>query len=308
MVQSAVYALGLLGTNDGVDPLDQRIRAALAAAPKTASDQQARNFALIALAKSGGRFAQAPARPEDGIDEVSRALLGQLADGKIALGSWAALACGVLGHELLETSPDSPKVGALQRVVRESLRDTKNPTMVGALAISSGLLGDVEAAPLLLERLKSEKDDDACGYVAVGLGLMGARDAVAGIQAIVAESKYRPELLKQTAIALGLLGDKSVVPQLLALLQEARGLASQASVASALGFIGDRRSVAPLTAMLANPELTPRARAFAAVALGLVGDKELLPWSTKIGLDLNYRATTQTLTDRTAGTGILDIL
>ena len=49
------------------------------------------------------------------------------------------------------------------------------------------------------------------------------------------------------------------------------------------------------------------ARGFAAVALGIVADKELLPWNSKISADINYVATTSTLTDA-SGTGILDIL
>jgi len=44
------------------------------------------------------------------------------------------------------------------------------------------------------------------------------------------------------------------------------------------------------------------------VALGIVADKEELPWNTKISVNINYRANTQTLTSPDAGTGILDIL
>ena len=47
---------------------------------------------------------------------------------------------------------------------------------------------------------------------------------------------------------------------------------------------------------------------FAAVALGIVADKEPLPWNSKISININYRANTQTLTDSEQGTGILDIL
>ena len=47
---------------------------------------------------------------------------------------------------------------------------------------------------------------------------------------------------------------------------------------------------------------------FAAVALGIVSDKEDLPWNAKISIDGNYRANTTTLTSPDAGTGILDIL
>ena len=42
--------------------------------------------------------------------------------------------------------------------------------------------------------------------------------------------------------------------------------------------------------------------------LGIVADKEVLPWNAKISIDANYRANTTTLTNPAEGTGILDIL
>ena len=184
----------------------------------------------------------------------------------------------------------------------------KDPGKLGAFAVAAGILGDVEGKPLLLQRLDTERDDRARGYVALGLGLMNAREAVERLNTIVPESKYRPELLMQASVALGLLGDKDAVPKLIALLEESRGLATQASLSRALGFIGDRRSIEPLARMLRNQDLQPGARGFAAAALGIVADKDLLPWNSQIALDLNYRASTATLTNPAGGTGILDIL
>ena len=57
---------------------------------------------------------------------------------------------------------------------------------------------------------------------------------------------------------------------------------------------------------LQNESLTERARGFAAVALGIVADKELLPWNSKISVDLNYRAAVSSLSD--GGSGIVEIL
>ena len=134
------------------------------------------------------------------------------------------------------------------------------------------------------------------------------RGSIDSIQAIVTRSKYQPDLLKSAAIGLGLLGDKKVVPTLIEMLDGARGLASQAALASALGFIGDHRSVDPLIAMLEDDGKTALARGFAAAALGIVADKETLPWNAKVSVDINYRANTSTLTAPQAGTGILDLL
>jgi len=308
VVQSAVLALGLLGTNDAGSALDVRIREALIDVQDEVGDQQARNFAMIALAKLAGTTAEGAKDPQGGIDAVSKALLAQLAEGKSAVRPWAGLACGVMVHELVGAKVESARIPVLQQAVREAFAEEREPARLAALAVSSGIMGDVEAKAGLLKRLQYEKEDSTRGYVALALGLMSAHDATDPIQKIVDEAKYRPDLLKQAAIALGLLGDKDLVPKLVTLLQESKGLATQASLSSALGFIGDHRSIDPLVAMLQNENLTERARGFAAVALGIVADKELLPWNSKIGVDLNYRAATQTLTDQAAGTGILDIL
>jgi len=61
-----------------------------------------------------------------------------------------------------------------------------------------------------------------------------------------------------------------------------------------------------LVKLLHNESITPLSRAFAAVALGGVADKEPLPWNSKISVDMNYRAAVETLTNHVSG--ILDIL
>lgn len=91
------------------------------------------------------------------------------------------------------------------------------------------------------------------------------------------------------------------------MLKTAKGLSSQAAIASALGTIGDSRSVDPLVEFLKDKSYTETARGFAAVALGIVCDKEDLPWNAKLAINANYRANTVTLTGD-GGTGILDIL
>lgn len=306
VVQGCVLALGQIGTNDGADPLDAEIRATLQELPKDGPDQQTRYFALIALAKIGGSFGATEC--ETGVREAGSTLLRQLGEGKGNTRPWAGLACGVLADLLGKSSAHTTTIGALQQAVRGALEEEKDPSRIGALAISAGIMKDLEAKSILLERLDKEKDDTARGYVAIALGLMNARDAIGKINRIVDESKYRPEMMRQAAIALGLLGDPDLVPKLTALLAESKSRATQASITSALGFIGDERSIDALVALLENAAMTDGARGFAAVALGIVGDKDLLPWNSQIGLDLNYRASTPTLTEFETGTGILDIL
>ena len=59
-------------------------------------------------------------------------------------------------------------------------------------------------------------------------------------------------------------------------------------------------------ALLLDTSISQLSRAFAAVALGGIADKELLPWNSKIAVNTNYRASVETLTNKTSG--ILDIL
>ena len=76
------------------------------------------------------------------------------------------------------------------------------------------------------------------------------------------------------------------------MLGNAKGMATQAAIASALGQIGDRNSIEPWSTC-SSSTMTGSARGFAAVALGIVCDKEMF-WNTKIGRNINYRANSST--------------
>ena len=298
--QSSILALGLIGTNAAEDAA---IRKAIEEVPAELSDQQSKNFSTIAMAKVGASGTQGY---EDGVEQAGKFLLKHL-DGKSNIRPWAGLAIGVMGAKAQEEGINHEILAELGSALRTSLKEEKGMQRLAAYAIGTGIMGDLESSEILQDYLKKVKDFEALGYVAVALGLMNERNAIEPIQEIIDESKYRPELLKQAAIALGLLGDKELVDKLIEMLQTSKGLATQAAISSALGFIGDQRSIDPLVEMLRNKDLTDRARGFAAVALGIVADKEELPWNTKIAVDLNYRASVSTLVDPN-GTGILDIL
>jgi len=307
VLQSVALALGQLATTDLHDPLERRTLETLVELTRE-GDTQTRYFALIGLAQVGARWPSEERASEEGLELITRTLLRNLGESKGVMPSWAALACGVLGHGLASSPQAVNRIAALQSAVRAVLEETRSPERLGACMVAAGLLGDLDASDELLRRLATQKDDGSRGYAALGLGLMDAREALGEVQTVVAESKYRPDLLKQAAIALGLMGDKKAAELLASQLATAQGLATQASLSSALGFIGDRRSIDPLVAMLKDTDLTARARGFAAAALGIVGDRSRLPWNSLISRNLNYRASTSTLTDAGTGTGILDLL
>jgi HEAT repeat protein len=146
----------------------------------------------------------------------------------------------------------------------------------------------------------------------VGLGLLDDRTAIPAIREIVKTAANRPALLSESAIGLALLGDKETLTELLTMLRDPKNrvFAVQASLAVTIGYIGDSRAVAPLAAMLTDESqgLTEGSRAFAAAALGLVCDKEDLPWNFKVATNVNYTALVSTLNDPASQTGILNLL
>ncbi len=301
---SCVLALGEVADADE-DPIDARIRGALLDLAGSSPQPQIRSFAVISLARIAGRPGCGQGSPMAATEGTRRALRKLLEGGRTSIRPWAGLALGVLGRDLAAIEvPSDPKIDA---ALRAALAAARAPEVVGALSIAVGLRGDQEAKGVLIEKLEAVRDDNARGYVALGLGLMGAADAVEPIQAVVKGSKYRPELLRQAAISLGLLGDKRITADLIQMLESSSSLSAQASVAAALGAIGDARSIDPLIAMLGDETITARARGFAAVALGIVADEEPIPWNARISAGINYRANTTTLTDP-SGAGILDIL
>lgn len=305
--QSCILALGQLGDCDA-DAVDATIRKALMDSYEKMADEQSKNFSLIALAQVAGRPGQG-ANPIAAFDDKKsnpRTFLLSRLEGKSSTVSWSALALAVMERSLDDAN--QPSSNDTRVALRDALEKSKAPPEIGALSIAVGMLRYEGAKEALRSKFDKISEPEARGFAAIGLGLMDDRGAIQMITEVLRKSKYQPDLLKSAAIGLGLLGDKDIVPELITMLESAAGLSSQAAISSALGFIGDARSIDPLIAMLDDTQKTARARGFAAVALGIVADKEDLPWNAKISVNANYRANTTTLTSPSTGTGILDIL
>jgi HEAT repeat protein len=301
--QSCVIGLGLLGDADDSE-LDKKIRESLYAIPKSVPDQQTRAFALIALGNVGSNKGSGE-NSFYATKEVQSYLIRNIVRGKTFVKPWATISLGVLANHLSEGKVAvSP---AIYEVLRSGINEEKSPTRVSAVSVATGLAGSPELGELLLKKLRVTKDAEAQGYLCVSLGLLNHRGAIEDITHIVEKSKYRPALLQQAAIGLGLMGDRNLVNELVGMLKESKSLGSQASIVMALSFIGDSRSIDPLVSLLSDETYTETARGFAAVALGMVADRTMLPWNSDLSCDLNYRASTPTL-NAVEGTGVLNIL
>lgn len=304
--QSAVLALGRLA-DAGASPQAVGARQALMRKAAKDADEQVRAFALVALGQAGSR----PGAERDwsglsGRDTPRSFLLERLSSGKVSTRAWAALGLAVLERGLDDVG--GPGSDAAREALVASLADAGNPDEIGALAIACGLVRDRRAGAVLRERLGEVADPEARGNLCIALGLLDERGAKEAIATLVENSKYQPALLQSAATGLGLMGDRDVALQLVGMLEKASGLAAQASIAGALGYIGDDRSVRPLLNLLGDQQKTALARAFAAAALGIVGDKDDLPWGSRFSVDVNYRANVATLIDPGGSLGLLNLL
>ena len=249
------------------------------------------------------------ADPLDTRMEVELALGKLTRRGSTGIRPWAALALGVLDFHLQESgqrgiSPDS------RATLRDGFESTAEIQRRSAYAIALGLAKDQASAKVFAAELADTKNPELAGYCAVALGMLDARAHAELLIDRLQESKRRPWLLRHLAIGLGLMGDVRGRDELLALIAPQDGsrvrLAPLAAATAGLGLVGDRETLDPLTRALHDDRLTPLGRAFAAVALGMVCDTDLLPWNHRVSSDLNYRASVESLSSP-MGTGILDL-
>jgi HEAT repeat protein len=305
--QSMAQALGLLTKAD--DPhakktfevLQEKIEKELS------KNKQLAYFGMIALGQISGS-----GDPNNAIDKY---LLDKaMAEGGVVMTrAWAALALGVAAFDQLNATTPKKLEDSYGARLTEKMMSIKDGEQRAAYAIALGLMRYTPAATAIKKSLFEDiKDDTWRGYFATGLGLMNEKTAIDGIKKAVTQSTRRPEFLREAAISLGLLGDKKVLDDLVNILKDKdnKTVAVQAAVATALGYVGDRRAIKPLCTVLADEkkELSSESRAFAAVALGIVCDKEEYPWNFKISTDLNYTAAVETLNDQGSQTGLLNLL
>lgn len=263
-------------------------------------DQQTRSFAALALARIGGKG-------------PFTYLVSQLHGANKAIEQpWLAVSLGVIAaKQRIEGSHEGKYAEQFEQLTKALLKQfakARNPGTIGALAIALGLTGAPEARDVLRRTLVEEaKRDDVAGYVALALGLLQDSRAIPDLRVLRKASGRRTFVMMQSVRALGLLGDHTLTEQLNSeLAAPGVTLIRLSAIASALAQIGDRRSLPALQKLMADQDVAPLTRAFAAVALGGVCDKDPLPWNSVYATQVNYRASTETLTDGMAG--ILDLL
>lgn len=271
--RSAILAFGLCS-----GPGDSGARL-LVRALHDEPDTTARYWAVIALGRIGG--------------ETSRKELEEtLRRGDPELRAYAALGLGLIARAGPgEADANRRSLGH----VMDAFREEKVPCVRGAQAIALGLASFEEAREPVKQALVSGGEPAFQAFACVALGLLGARDAKETLLEVLRSS--RPEVQSEAAIGLGLLGMREAIRDLTPLLARKGSLWQMGSVSQALGLIGDATAVPPLVEMARNRELPTMTRAFAIVALGMLGERASLPVLSNVCRDLNYRAQVETLNE-----------
>ena len=280
--QSAVIALGRLCT-----PEDREVVDLLTDLASSGNDHATSNFAFVALGRIGALAAAEPARHEAMLEDLDRFLLRQLTKPKRKRAiPFAATACGLVarGYPL-----DHEARALYGEKLLQTFERTRQPEHRAAIAIGLGLGELTVAGATLLEEWEDSSDRDLKGYLAEAIGLLRFEDAAPQLLDELeddADSGYRVKV----AVALGLMGNRDVSDRLVKELAQARTLWVIASTANAIGRVGDRGAVPGLDKIMNERSRPGLARAFAAVAVGLIAEKTAYPWNTRLSVGANYLA------------------
>ncbi|MBL8899312.1 MAG: hypothetical protein JNM84_16870 [Planctomycetes bacterium] len=284
-------ALLALGRNAAALSPGQRSRAlrALAQARERSAGFSERSFATLALGQLGS-------------DEDLAALERELGRGVHLDQPWIALALGLAARNEIEQGRD---VGSRVKALRAAFAKARAPETRGALAIALGLAQASDASADLRTAFGEERISRTRGYLALALGMIGDRAAIPAIRAALAKGGHDPEDVDALATSLGLLGDAEAVPLLLAQMRESKSIAELGGLAAGLGRIGEARTAEGLLDLARDAKASSAARTYALSALGMLFESGPLPWNALYAEDLNYFATTATLS---GGSGVLDLL
>lgn len=278
---------------------DRQVIDALLDAIDKRTDDQTRHFAIMALAQIGGRDGEI-GDPSKNAEEHARLLnffLGELTKPKkVTHQPFGALGLAIYARTQPEKAQDAGDK------ILEQFNRTNNPSYKGAMAVALGLLNHKQAQEAVWTEFEDSRDQPLRGYLAVSLGLMRATGKAEAIRSLILTKGLEPSFRLQLARGLGLMGDTEAVKTLVDYLKTAETTAESSTSAQALGLIGDRSAVDPLLEIIRNTSNVDLQRAFSAVALGIIGEKEDLPWNYVFSVNSNYRAKVPALSE------ILDIL
>ncbi|MBI1849739.1 MAG: HEAT repeat domain-containing protein [Planctomycetes bacterium] len=166
-------------------------------------------------------------------------------------------------------------------ILRRALLDSSTTASLrGACAIGLGILGDRPSIPAL-RAIYRASDGELRGWAVLALGLVGDRSFVPDLEGVLLDPKPSVDL-EPYVIAAGLLGDRALVREVQKSLEEGIDRKREAYLVKAAGYLREEAFVKPCAAALRNADGHENTRAYAAFALGALGDRLEVPALTQL--------------------------
>jgi HEAT repeat protein len=277
--RSAVLALGrVMAERELPADLRERARKALAKALHKDRDVLVRSFAAVAL---GGM------RETEALGTLDRSLRS---GGRVTIKPFCALGIGLWARN---ASP-AARVRA-HEVLKRELGSAREPQLTAALCVAAGLAEAKSMRDDLVALLaRRGKPAVVRGSAAEGLGLMGSAhpEVVEELEKVLAQGK-KGDVLRDAAVALGMLGRRGAAGKLARILKTTDSTAIQGRIILSLGHLGHKDAIDPMLSLLKNEGEPTLVREFAAVALGMMGDRRAEDPLFSLDAWFNYYATTR---------------
>ena len=277
--RSCAQALGRLCRRyDGAASPDGQYSEALRAVATNNRDGQTQYLALFALGVIGGAENRSWL-----CDQL--AARGRLRHPWLALG----LGCGVV---LQGQAVDAEFVAVLQRAAQA----TKDPGLLGGIAVGLGLCGAKDTAPVLRDLLQQNlRKDPAAAALCFALANVEARDATDALREL-AMATASPDTAREAMLAYGRLGGEAAHAQLTAwMLDPSLDRTRRYAAAVAQRGQSEPKATAALVRTLGDAASVVELRRLAAFALGSLCDRSARHWSAKLAAAIDYRGCTPAL-------------
>ncbi|MFT7617271.1 MAG: HEAT repeat protein [Planctomycetota bacterium] len=246
-----------------VDSSDKKTVKALLKHWKSEKDAHARYFLTISLGRIGG-------------GDILNALKKNMIKNKNREDrAFSALALGVAQDH-----------SAAEDIIR-LMKKERDVSLRGAMAISLAIMDYKDANELLFKTLKKTKNPDLRSFLITSLAMMDHRPALMEIRQVLAAARNE-RLVRSCGFAMAVMYDEDSLEHMVSNLKNSGSIQVKGGMASAIGRTGDRRVIAPLIKLINEPSETNLTRAFAIVALGLVGDKAAKSELSRVSIDSNY--------------------
>ena len=181
--------------------------------------------------------------------------------------------------------------------LRAGLTSAREASLRSAAALSLAVIGDKESLPALIALLDEDRNPTVRAYTAEALTILGDVRAIPALEKLL-KSQKSEDVVAACAQGLGLLGARDSVATLLIALRESKSLPERGAIAYGLGRMGDRGVIEPLVQLTRDKAVPDLVRAFAVVALGIVGERSPgLPPFSRTTIDSHYGVVIETLVE-----------